>query len=94
MEKMTNQEAASGIEKRLAVSEEADREVFQMLLNDIRPFADDDCNKDYLHEVESFSHLYFTKMHWHRRIRTCAENGDSKLFFGGKSLEDGIIPGS
>jgi len=84
MQKLKNQEVASGIEKRLAVSEEADREVFQMLLNDIRPFADDDCNRRYLEYVEAYSLLYFQKLHWHRGVRTCAEHGDPELQFGGK----------
>jgi len=84
MDKLSNQEVLSGIEKRLAVSEEADREIFIMLLNDIRPFAEDDCNKDYLDHTEAFSRMYFDKLHWHRSVRSCAERGDPELNFGSK----------
>lgn len=85
MQKMTNQEVTSGIEKRLALSEEADREILIMLLNDMRPFKDDMCNRDYAGHVEEFAGGYFQKLRWHRSIRYCAEQGDQELQFGGKS---------
>ena len=84
MQKLSNQEVTSGIEKRLAVSEEADREILGLLLNDLRPFADDTCNQDYLVHVEEFSRAYFRKLQWHQNIRYCAQEGDPELQFGGK----------
>ena len=84
MQKMTNQEVTSGIEKRLAVSEEADREILVLLLNDMRPFKDDACNRAYVDHVEEFTRVYFQKLCWHRSIRYCAEKGDPELQFGGK----------
>ncbi|MGB1390380.1 MAG: hypothetical protein ACPG61_16000 [Paracoccaceae bacterium] len=85
MQKMTNQEVTSGIEKRLAVSEEADREILVLLLNNMRPFESHGCNLDYVEHVEEASRAYFQKLRWHRSIRLCAERGDPDIQFGGKS---------
>ena len=94
MSKKSNQEILSGVEKRLAVGENALREVLVMLLEADRPFAGASHNDDLDREIEEFMGIYIALKRWHRSIACCAAQGDPELQFGGKSLEDGIIPGS
>jgi hypothetical protein len=83
-EKLSNQEVLIGVEKRLAVGENALREVLVMLLQADRPFVGAGHNVALDREVEEFAGIYFGLKRWHRSVACCAAQGDPELRFGGK----------